>query len=355
MRASYALQFKAGPGAYQDVRRHGFAVDRIGTIAGASGGAKWLVLSQLDRVIVSRILPALSAPVHLLGSSIGAWRFSCYARNLPLAAIERFEEAYLGQEYSERPDSSEISATTSNILSLLLGSEGATEIVNHPLLRMNIMAVRCRHLTASERRPMLATGLALAAGANAISRRTLGAFFTRALFHDARDRPPFYDAAGFPLHRIQLSEKNLQQAVLASGSIPLVLDGVRDIVGAPAGMYRDGGIIDYHLDLPLNAADKLTLYPHFFPFLTPGWFDKKWTARKPDPAHTDRTILICPSAEFVSRLPNGKIPDRYDFESMTQSQRHKVWRAAVVACKELADELNDVLDKDQLAARLEPL
>ena len=235
MQKSFSLQFKAGPGAYEDIRRHGFAVDRIGTIAGASGGAKWLVLSQLDRVIVSRILPALSGPVHLLGSSIGAWRFSCYSQNSPLEAIERFESAYLNQEYSERPDSAEISDTTRDILSDLLGENGASEIVNHPSLRTHIMAVRCRHLTASEWRPMLAAGLALAAGANAIGRRTLGAFFSRALFHDSRDRPPFYNARGFPIQRIALSEENLQQVVLASGAIPLVLNGVRDIAGAPGG------------------------------------------------------------------------------------------------------------------------
>ena len=53
------------------LRRDGFGPDMIGTIAGASGGAKWLALSQIDRVIIERILPAMSRPVHLVGSSIG--------------------------------------------------------------------------------------------------------------------------------------------------------------------------------------------------------------------------------------------------------------------------------------------
>ena len=81
------LRFRAGPGAYSDIRQRGFAAERVGTIAGASGGAKWLVLSQLDRVIIERILPKLAGPVHLLGSSIGAWRFACYAHASPLAAL----------------------------------------------------------------------------------------------------------------------------------------------------------------------------------------------------------------------------------------------------------------------------
>ena len=105
---SKALLFKAGRGAYKDIKERGFAEERIGTIAGASGGAKWLVLSQLDRVIAGRLLPKLSGPVHLLGSSIGAWRMACFAMASPGDAIDRFERLYVEQSYSERPDSNEM-------------------------------------------------------------------------------------------------------------------------------------------------------------------------------------------------------------------------------------------------------
>lgn len=350
-----SLRFKAGRSAYEEVKTHGFAEERIGTIAGASGGAKWLVLSQLDRVITSRVLPKLSGPVHLLGSSIGAWRFCCYAQSAATHAIGRFEEAYLDQTYSDNPDAAEISATSRRILEILLDDNGLREIVSHPVLRTHIMTVRSRMLTASERRPILAGGLMAAAALNFVSRRALGIFFRRSLFYDARDLPPFYNASGFPLDRIRLTERNLVDAVMASGAIPLVLKGVREIDGAPAGIYRDGGIIDYHLDLPLSDPDRLTLFPHFFEHLIPGWFDKKLSWRRPDPRHTDRTILICPSGDFIERLPNRKVPDRSDFMTMSPELRIKVWRSVVASCERLAEELNDVLDKGQLPARLEPL
>lgn len=355
MKTSKALLFKAGPGALRDVRQRGFSTERIGTIAGASGGAKWLVLSQLDRVIIEQVLPRLSGPVHLLGSSIGAWRFACYAQASPMQALNQFETGYLDQEYSEKPDAQEITDKSREILQSMLGGNCAHDIVNHPVLRLNIMTVRSRLLTASEKRPLLAAGLMLAATANLANRRALGAFFERGLFFDPRDLPPFYDATGFPMRRVELSENNLVDAVLASGAIPLVLKGVRDIDGAPSGIYRDGGIIDYHLDLPLSDADRLTLFPHFFGHITPGWFDKKLSWRGPASEHTDRTILICPSPEFVARLPNKKVPDRTDFTTMSPELRRKVWRSVVAACEELADDLNEVLEKDQLPARLEAL
>ena len=350
-----SLLFKAGPGAYKEIREQGFAEDRIGTIAGASGGAKWLVLSQIDRVVADRILPKLVGPVHLVGSSIGSWRHACYAQSDPLAAIDRFESAYLEQRYSPEPGRTEITKKGREILNHILGDTGTAEVVAHPELRTHIMTVRSSFLTASDSRLPLSIGLTVSGLVNFFSRRALRLFFSRALFYDARDLPPFFNLDGFPLHQIRLSEDNLVDVVAASGSVPLVISGVRNISGAPDGVYRDGGVIDYHLDLPLSEPDRLTLFPHFFERLIPGWFDKKLAWRKPDPMHTHRIILICPSAEFVSRLPNAKIPDRTDFVTMTQDQRMKSWRDSVSACSELADELADVLDNDRLAARLEPL
>jgi len=170
----FSLTFKAGAGALKSVRQHGFDLSSVGTIAGASGGAKWLVLSQLDRAILKSVVPQLSGPVHLIGSSIGSWRFACYAQENPIAAIERFERAYLDQSYSEKPDIHEITARSRNILNEVLGENGVSEILSNPLFRMHVMTVRSRHIMASETRAVLALGLISAAVFNAVSRSTLG-------------------------------------------------------------------------------------------------------------------------------------------------------------------------------------
>ena len=349
------LVFKAGPGAFDSIRRHGFSVERIGTLAGASGGAKWLVLSHLDRVLIGNVLPDFEAPLHLVATSIGAWRFACYAQPDPLAAIQRFEDAYIDQSYSDKPDIHEITAKSREILNTAIGESGVTNILHHPILRTHIMTVRARNIAASENRLLLAASLFVAASMNAISRSTLGLFYERALFFDARDLPPFFDVTGFPLQRIRIGPDNLEDAIVATGSIPLVLSGVRDIAHAAPGVYRDGGVIDYHLDIPHSDSDKLALFPHFFDHIVPGWFDKKLTWRRPNPAHIDRTILICPSEEFVAKLPNAKIPDRTDFGNHAPAERVQIWRKVVAECEALGEELNDVLARDQLDSRLTPL
>ena len=352
---SFSLTFKAGTGALESVRKHGFDISSVGTLAGASGGAKWLVLSQLDRAILEAVVPRLSGPVHLIGSSIGSWRFACYAQADPLSAIERFEQAYLEQSYSDAPDIHEITAKTHEILDVVLGENGVDEILTSPVFRTHVMTVRSRHILASENKALLTVGLLSAALLNVASRSTLGWSFERALFYDEREVPPFFDVTGFPLQRIPLGNENLREAIVATGSIPLVMSGVPDIAGATPGIYRDGGVIDYHLDLPHSTQERLTLFPHFYGRVVPGWFDKKLKWRRPQPGNVDRTILISPSDEFVAGLPNGKIPDRTDFVNYEPTERVHIWRQCVAACEAMAEEFFEVIEKDQLAARLEPL
>lgn len=350
-----SLTFSAGAAAMREIQADGLSMGRIGTLAGASGGAKWLALSQLDRVVARVVLPQLQAPIHTIGTSIGAWRFACYAQANPLAAIDRFEEAYLSQTYSDKPDREEITARTTEILDHVLGEHGVQEILDNPLLRMHVMTVRTRGPLATENRLGLGVSLVALAAMNLASRRVLGWVCDRVLFHDPRDLPPFYSLEGFPMYQVPMSAANLKHSILATGAIPLVLAGVPNIAAAPPGMYRDGGVIDYHLDFPHSNNDKLTLYLHFYNHLKPGWFDKRLSWRNADALNTDRTILISPSPEFVARLPNGKIPDRTDFTTMPRDVRERAWRDTVDACREMADELQDVLENDRLAERLQPL
>jgi hypothetical protein len=85
---------------------------------------------------------------------------------------------------------------------------------------------------------------------NLIGRRHLHRHFERVILHDARQAPPLAALTDFPSRYLHLDGGNLRQALLASGSIPMVMEGVRDLPGAGPGTYRDGGLLDYHLDLP---------------------------------------------------------------------------------------------------------
>ncbi|MEM1263403.1 MAG: patatin-like phospholipase family protein [Pseudomonadota bacterium] len=350
-----SLRLLAGPDALKSINRDGLRFDAVRVIAGASGGPKWLVLAGLDQFLASEVLPALRPGVDLVGSSIGSWRHICLAQREPSAALARFERAYIEQAYETSPTPTEVTATSQQILAMMLGDSGIDDVLGHPTLRQSIITVRSRGLTATESRARLAAALLLAAAANAGRREWLTTFFSRAVFQDSRSQPAWLAEDGFKTSVTALSRDNLVDAVVASGSIPLVLAGVCDPVGAPSGIYRDGGVIDYHLDLPLSSHNGITLFPHFYPTITPGWFDKRLSSRHATPGNFRRVLLLCPSPQFVSRLPRSKIPDRNDFRDLSTDDRIRAWRHVTAESRRLADELAELVVNERVADIVEPL
>ena len=72
---------------------------------------------------------------------------------------------------------------------------------------------------------------------------------------------------------------------------------IRDIPDAPQGSYRDGGLIDYHIDLPFESQG-IVLYPHFTDSITPGWFDNCLNVA-PILKNQARTLLLSPSQDYL--------------------------------------------------------
>lgn len=350
-----ALRILAGPTALRSLREDGFDRDAFTVMAGASGGAKWLVLGGLDRALATHFVAGRRAQLFLLGSSIGAWRSCCHAQADALAAFARFECAYLTQHYGSRPSAAEVSQVTAGILAALLGARGVDEILSHPLLRLNLVAVRAKYLAAVETPWAQKLTLGLTALGNLVSRRTLAWQYERVLFHDPRARAPFCDAGLLPARAVALTPENLAPAAMATGAVPLVLKGVAAIPGAPPGLYRDGGIVDYHFDCPMSGDDGLVLYPHFYPYLVPGWFDKRLPWRRAGRRALDRTVVLCPSEDFVAALPGARIPDRQDFVTFNDEERLRRWRTTVAESRRLGDEFSELVESGSLPARAEPL
>ena len=350
MAAASDLTILAGPKAYELIREGGLAPQQVAAMAGAAGGPKWLILGHLDRLLFSRWFAGRQTPLFLVGASSGAWRFAAACHRDPVAAIDRFERAYIDQSYSPRPTPDEISAQGRKIQCRLLSAQPPESLLQHPFLRLNVLAVRCKGFARSERRPLQATGLGAAYLANLVHRGTLVWFFERTLFHDPRQRPPLRRMNEFSTRQVALRGDNLPAALMASGSIPYIMRGVPDIAGAPRGVYRDGGIIDYHLDLPFNTPNRITLMLHYTDRIIPGWFDKRLTWRKPRAGHMQNVLLVAPSPQFVERLPHRKIPDRNDFYLFQGRDRERVrsWQRAVSESRALADAFWTLVDNGRI-------
>jgi hypothetical protein len=233
------------------------------------------------------------------------------------------------------------------MLGHILGEAGAARIVEHPWLHSYIVTARGRGAAGRTHTALLGPALGAAALANAIDRRLLQGFFQRVLFRSRA--APALPLCDFAARQVTLEAATVAPALHASGSIPFVLAGERDIAGAPRGHYWDGGIIDYHFDpRPLGDAG-LILYPHFRADLTTGWFDKFLPWRRRQAPDLDRLVLLSPSDAFVDSLPGRKIPDRSDFTRMTPEARIRYWRRCIERSRELAE------DFAALTAQADPL
>jgi hypothetical protein len=328
---SQDLLILAGRSAYNSIRKKGLSPSDITVVMGASGAAKWLVLYGLDSAIFSRWFKGRKHPLYLFGTSIGAWKFAAAAQSDPAGALSRLREAYIHQIYDGRITPAQVSEESLRIIELLLPPGIIEQILSHPYLRISFSAARCKGLMGRKHRMALSVGMLSAFALNILSRRLQRLYFERTLFHDPRSDSTVLEITNFTLNRVQLTLGNFREALLATGSIPLVMKGVENIEGAPKGMHRDGGIVDYHPAFPLLPRTRgLILYPHFYPHLTLGWFDKKFAKRRAKGNVLDRTVMLAPSPEFVSRLPFGRIPDRKDFIRLAGKDRERIqaWEKA---------------------------
>ncbi len=349
------LTVRAGPQAIALIRERGLRADDVDVLPGASGGAKWLVLAGIDRFLFGEFLQApRTRPLHCIGSSIGAWRMACLAQRDPIAALARGHDAYIyEQSYTPKPSVREVTEVLTRVFERLLPQDAVADILSHPFVRLHVITAEGRGLAASERKLVLAVTLAIAAAANVVSRKALALQLRRSIFHSAGDDTPFGTLADFPTAHRPLTLENARAALLASGSIPLLLEGVL-IPETPDAVYWDGGVIDYHLDIDFGPGHGLVLYPHFYSHVVPGWFDKALRWRRAREQNFLRTLLIAPSDAFVASLPGGRIPDRRDFTTLPDAERIKRWEIVRARSEELGDELRELITSGRIADVLQP-
>ncbi len=220
-------------------------------------------------------------------------------------------------------------------------------MLSHPRYRLHIFTSRGRHLLRREGRRFspISTRLAYlgAYATNAMSRRAMGAWLERVIFSDPREPLPI-PLHDFRTHTVALDAGNLRLSLLASCSIPFWLDAVHHIPGAPAGVYWDGGITDYHLHLSyasMNATQpSLVLYPHFQKAIIPGWLDKALKYRHRATHNLDNVVVVAPHPAWIATLPGARLPDRNDFLRYGDDDAARVaaWSRAIAESERLRDE-----------------
>ena len=344
------LQILAGKKALAEIREHGLRPERIKLMVGASGGPKWLMLSRLDQYLSEHFFPQATQPIALLGSSIGSWRMACYAQQDPLSSFKEFEQLYVHQRYSENLDPKEISVYINKVLSQLFSPNRAKHVVSNPLRKLYVVAVRNRKLLNGRSKLAQGFGLLTAATGNLFSSKIVEAIYPRVIISPQQSTSPYFSKP----ETIELNADNLSASLVASGAIPMVMEPTK-VIGGKDRWYWDGGLVDYHFSGPFNIEDGLVFYPHFFPKITPGWLDKAIPWRKAKAHNYDNVVMLAPSESFIAKLPYGKIPDRKDFENLSNEERESYWNTVLEATNKLVDDLHSALEKDGARSAVMPI
>ncbi|MEA3471662.1 MAG: hypothetical protein U9R24_08080 [Thermodesulfobacteriota bacterium] len=337
---------RAGRAVFDMIKDGGFDLNRITHYIGPGAGPRWLIASGFDLTLLKNEVLGSTFPVTLVGSSAGALRFAAWIQPEYEKSYRNLMESYISMTFRRRDNSGSILRAISNVINDFIEDDALPFALTSKRYRLAIITVRARNLTVSERSLFQGLGLGAAFLLNAIHRSWIRLFFQRVVFYGGAIPPQFYLKKGFKGKAVPLDVVNFKHVIMASSSIPLVVAGVRDIYGAQNGIYRDGGLTDYHLNqrYAFKEEEAVLLFTHQRR-IVPGWMDKKLRYRKPLSENLENVLMVYPSEDFAQKLPGGKVPDRQDFKTFVSDPKTRIenWRKAVKVSETLGEEFLEMV------------
>jgi len=353
-----SLRIKAGRKAYGLIKDGGFHLDQVAGYFGPAAGPRWLAASGFDLALIEQGVLGRSRPVSLIGASAGAWRFAAWVQPEPGKSYRTLMEKYITTVYSRADTAATVLKSLNTIIDSYIEDDALPFAMANKQYRLAVLTVRSKYLLASELKIVQALGLGLFFLFNALNRQAVHRFFERVVFYQGAKPPPFCLAKTFRGRFVPLTGVNFKYAVMASGAIPLVVGGVKNIFGAPQGVYRDGGMIDYHINQSYAAKDSdVVLFFLHQERIVPGWMDKKLKRRRPPEDLLDNVLMVHLSGEFVQKLPYGKVPDRTDFKTFIDDPEARIqyWRQAVEQAAPLGEQFLELVASGRIRDVVEPL
>lgn len=342
----YNIRIKAGKEAYEIISNGGFNLDLITSYFAPAGGPRWLVASGFDLTLLKSGLLGKQKPVLLAGASAGALRFAAWMQPEAEDSYRKLIDAYISMPFGKRDKPTTVFNALVDVINAYLEDDALSFALASKQYRLAVITARAKNLLASEAPWIQRLGFALSFLMNALDRSYLYNFAERVIFYTGAKPPDFCFQKGFCGRYVSLTEVNFKHAIIASAAIPMVISGVRDIYGAPTGVYRDGGLIDYHLTHRYGAKKgDMTLFFHHQERIIPGWLDKRLKSRKPDGMSLDNVLMVYPSPDFVAKLPGGRIPDRTDYATFVNDPRRRMenWRRAAEIAVPLGEEFLELV------------
>jgi len=352
------LRIKAGQEVYELIKDGGFHLDRVTAYFAPAGGPRWLVASGFDLALLTSRLLGNRQAVLLAGASAGAWRLAAWLQPEAEESYRRLIDAYIAMPYHRQDSPGAVLNALGDVINAYVAEDALSFALSSKQYRLAVITVRAKHLLASDTAWAQRIGMGLCFVANCLNRSYLNGFAERTVFYTGAKPPDFCFEKGFQGRFVALSEINFRHALLASAAIPLVVAGVHDIYGASMGVYRDGGLFDYHLTHRYaRRKGGVTLFFHHQERIIPGWLDKRLTRRTPAAPIVNNVLMVYPAPEFVAQLPGGRIPDRRDYLTYLNDSRQRManWRQVTTLAAPLGEEFLELVASGRIRNVVEKL
>ncbi|MCX5854532.1 MAG: hypothetical protein NTZ24_08200 [Deltaproteobacteria bacterium] len=346
-----SIRIKAGKLACEVIQDGGFHFDRVTTYFAPATGPRWLAATGFDLTLLKSGLLGHLRPVTLIGASAGAWRFAAWVQPEPEKSYRTLMDAYITTSYKRTETPATILKSMRDIMNTYLEDDALPFALTNKKYRLAVITARAKNLVSSETKWVQQIGLGICFLLNAVNRSQLYHFAERVVFYNGPKPPHFCLRPDFRGRFIPLTEINFKHAVMASGAIPVVIAGVRNIYGAPTGVYRDGGLLDYHLTHHYAPKDDdITLFFNHQERIVPGWLDKKLSYRRPPDHILDNVLMVYPSEDFIARMPGGKVPDRGDFKTFIDHPATRIenWRQSVQLAEPLGEQFLELVESGKI-------
>jgi len=345
------LHVRAGKNVHEIIESGEFDFDQVMTYVGAAPGPRWLVASGFDLSLLQSGVLGKKRPTVLAGSSAGALRFAAWMQPEPEKSYDKLIEAYIALNFTKKDTPETVLRGIRGLIDSYIDDDALPFALANRKYRLAIVTARAKHLAASNARWLQVLALGTGFVCNTLNRRMIHWFFQRVVFHNSPILPYFCLNHDFKGQAIPLNEANFKHALLASSALPVAAAGVRDIYGAPGGMYRDGGFMDYHLNQKYSGGDgAITLLFNHQERLIPAWFDKGLSSRQPPAEYLENLLLVYPSDDFIRKLPYGTVPERKDFRTYADNPAKRManWRKVVEVSKHLGEEFLELVESGRL-------
>lgn len=351
------LLYRAGPRALARLRKEGLRPQDVRVLVGPASGPKWLVFPGVDRALMEHGfgVPRKGQPHRLLvGSSAGSWRMLALAARHPHQTYERLIDGYVSQTFPMPVRAKDVTPAFRRMLSEVFSDDDLAAITSHANADVAIHVTRVFDPYPWSIRAAQIAAIAMGIAVHRVWTGAVMHMARRVLAHTRPDR----FGAKFRGTVIPLTPSGIRETALASGTIPVYMQPIRDVPGAPRGTYVDGGLADYHIRQAYTSpGEGITLLPHYQEAVQSCWFDRATPHRETSNGALADVLQLYPSPAWIRSLPGGKVPDRDDFFLFAKAHGERIrrWNETVSRSEELGEQLRRDLETGNFVDRLSPI